>query len=207
MLMRIKCALGQLTVKKSQSVIWGKTSWALFLAHCRLLSLQKSWSLSSRGPVGQRNRAYSWGMGSSREGSLQWQCSLQERKGHSSGAVAKRVFPQEGRGQCWWGLRTAGHVWSTRVPAPRQNLPRTGLSVIAEELGIHPGPCAVLSHFSRVWLCNLKDCSPPSSSVHGILQARVLEWVALSFSSGSSQPRDRTCVSYVSCVGRQFLYH
>ena len=36
------------------------------------------------------------------------------------------------------------------------------------------------------------DCSPPSSSVHGILQARILEWVAISFSRGSSQPRDRT---------------
>ena len=36
------------------------------------------------------------------------------------------------------------------------------------------------------------DCSPPGSSVHGIFQARVLEWVAISFSQGSSQPRDRT---------------
>ena len=39
------------------------------------------------------------------------------------------------------------------------------------------------------------DCSPPSSSVHGILQARILEWVALSFSRGSCQPRDGTHVS------------
>ena len=41
------------------------------------------------------------------------------------------------------------------------------------------------------------DCSPPGSSVHGILQARILEWVAISFSRGSSQPRDWTCVSYL----------
>ena len=41
-------------------------------------------------------------------------------------------------------------------------------------------------------LCNPVDCSPPGSSVHGILQARILEWVAISFSRGSSQPRDRT---------------
>ena len=40
--------------------------------------------------------------------------------------------------------------------------------------------------------CNPMDCSPPGSSVHGILQARTLEWVAISFSRGSSQPRDRT---------------
>ena len=46
------------------------------------------------------------------------------------------------------------------------------------------------------------DCSPPGSSVHGILQARILEWVAISFSRGSSQPRDQT---QVSCIrGRRF---
>ena len=41
------------------------------------------------------------------------------------------------------------------------------------------------------------DCSPPGSSVHGILQARILEWVAIPFSRGFSQPRDRT---WVSCI-------
>jgi len=39
------------------------------------------------------------------------------------------------------------------------------------------------------------DCSPPGSSVHGILQERILEWVAIPFSRGSSQPRDGTQVS------------
>ena len=47
------------------------------------------------------------------------------------------------------------------------------------------------------------DCSPPDSSVHGISQARILEWVAISFSRGSSWPRDQT---WVSCIGRQILY-
>ena len=41
----------------------------------------------------------------------------------------------------------------------------------------------------------------------GILQARILEWVAMPSSRGSSQPRDGTYVSYVSCLGRQVLYH
>ena len=41
----------------------------------------------------------------------------------------------------------------------------------------------------------------------GILQARILEWVAMLSSGGPSQPRDRTYVSYVSCIGRQVLYH
>ena len=51
-------------------------------------------------------------------------------------------------------------------------------------------------------LCNPVDCSPPGSSVHGILQARILEWVAISSSRGSSQPRDRTQVSCIA--GRRF---
>ena len=42
------------------------------------------------------------------------------------------------------------------------------------------------------------DCSPPGSSIHGIFQARILEWVAISFSSGSSQPRDQTLVSRIA---------
>ena len=43
-------------------------------------------------------------------------------------------------------------------------------------------------------LCKPMDCSPSGSSVHGILQARMLEWVAMPSSRGSSQPRDRTLV-------------
>ena len=50
-----------------------------------------------------------------------------------------------------------------------------------------------------------KDCSPPSSSVCWIPQARVLEWVAISFSRGSSWPRDQTCVSCVSCIAGRFF--
>ena len=46
-------------------------------------------------------------------------------------------------------------------------------------------------------LCDPMDCSPSGSSDHGIFQARLLEWVAISFSSGSSQPRDRTRVSRI----------
>ena len=56
-------------------------------------------------------------------------------------------------------------------------------------------------------LCNPMDSSPPGSSVHGILRLRILEWVAMPSSRGSSQLRDGTCVSYVSCIGRQVLYH
>ena len=47
---------------------------------------------------------------------------------------------------------------------------------------------------------------PPHFSVHGILQARTLDWVAISFSGGSSPPSDWTPISCVSCIGRQILY-
>ena len=52
-------------------------------------------------------------------------------------------------------------------------------------------------------LCNPADCSPPGSSVHGFLQARILEWVAISFSRGSSHPGEW---AYGSCADRQTLY-
>ena len=51
------------------------------------------------------------------------------------------------------------------------------------------------------------DCSPPGSSVHGSLQARILECVAMPSSRGSSHPRGQTHVSFVFSTGRQILYH
>ena len=63
----------------------------------------------------------------------------------------------------------------------------------------------VLSHFGHVWLCSPIDCGPPGSSVHGILQARILEWVATSSSRGFSWPRGQTRVSCVSFIGSGFF--
>ena len=56
-------------------------------------------------------------------------------------------------------------------------------------------------------VCVPMDYSLPRSSVHGILQARILEWVVMPASRGSSRPRDRTRVSYGSCIGRWALQH
>ena len=82
---------------------------------------------------------------------------------------------------------------------------------------IHMEECQMLNTLVRMYLaaskrsdiahscptlCDPVDCSLQGSSVHGIFQARVLEWVAISFSSGSSQPRDRTQVSCIA--GRRF---
>ena len=53
-------------------------------------------------------------------------------------------------------------------------------------------------------LCEPMDCRLPGSSVHGILQTRILEWVPFCFSRGPSRPRDPTCISY---TGRRVLYH
>ena len=61
------------------------------------------------------------------------------------------------------------------------------------------GVCSVVSSS-----CDPMDCSPLSSSLYGIFQARILEWAAISYSRRSSWPRDRTCIS---CIGRQILYH
>ena len=55
-------------------------------------------------------------------------------------------------------------------------------------------------------LCSPVDCTSPGSSVHGILQAGILEWGAMPSSRGRSRPRDRTWVSHVSCIGRWVLY-
>ena len=52
-------------------------------------------------------------------------------------------------------------------------------------------------------LCDHMDCSLPGSSVHGIFQTRILEWVAISFSKGSSRPRDQT---HVSCITKVLYY-
>ena len=53
--------------------------------------------------------------------------------------------------------------------------------------------------------CDPLDCSPPGSPVHGILQATMLEGVAIPFSRGSSQPRDQTCVSCISGIAGRFF--
>ena len=66
--------------------------------------------------------------------------------------------------------------------------------------------CCVVLTQSCLTLCGPVDCSLLGSSIHGIFQARILEWIAISFSGGSSQPRDQTCVSSVSCMlGRFFI--
>ena len=67
--------------------------------------------------------------------------------------------------------------------------------------------CVCVCALSRLvlTLCDPMDRSLLGSSVHGILWARILEWVAVPSSRGSSQPRDGTDISYVSCIGGRFF--
>ena len=93
---------------------------------------------------------------------------------------------------------------SPHSPATARFKPRSG--------NLHaPNPCGACMHAKSIQscptLCDSADWSPPGSTIHGILQARILEWVARSSSRGSFCLRDQTQVSYISCIGRWLLYH
>ena len=87
---------------------------------------------------------------------------------------------------------------------------KVGTIMLSPSLLPSPSPSSACRHAkplqSCLTLCDL-ICSPLGSSVHEILQAAILEWVAKPSSRESSQPRDRTHVSYICCIGRWVLYH
>ena len=87
-----------------------------------------------------------------------------------------------------WARRTGNNLSS-----------RCAIMAVIESL-VPPWPSEVAQSYPT--LCDPMDCGLPRSSIHGIFQARVLEWIAISFSRGPSQPRDRTQVFCV--VGRRF---
>ena len=102
-------------------------------------------------------------------------------------------------------------LWNSFNPNP--GTPGCGFSVLMLELLSDFQQLSSCLHFptkeseseviqSCPTLCDPMDCSLPGSSVHGIFQAIVLEWVAISFSRGSSRPRDHTQVSHI--VDRRF---
>ena len=106
-----------------------------------------------------------------------------------------------------------GALWVSGIPGEKGELVRTtptlrhlaGMS-LPPHLSVATLCVCTKSLQSCLSLCDPVDNSPPGSSVHGILQARMLEWVAMPCSKGSSRCRDRTCLSYVSCIGRWVLY-
>ena len=84
---------------------------------------------------------------------------------------------------------------------------RKELEIIIELVWCQSACVHARSLLSCLTVCNPMDYSPSGSSVHGILQARIVKWVAISSSRGSSRPSDCNHISYVSCIGRWVLYH
>ena len=104
-------------------------------------------------------------------------------------------LPEIIMGVCW--VEETHSITAAAISMVSALLPTdTGCSIKPE------GLLLLLVTQSRPALCYSMDCSPPGSSIHGILQARILEWVAVPFSRGSSQPRDWTQVSHTA--GRFF---
>ena len=99
--------------------------------------------------------------------------------------------------ECTWA-----HL-SSRVPDLSQGL---SVNFTKPEYMTSPNTVRACYVTSVVSLCNPIDCNPPDS-IHGVFQARILEQVAMASSRGSFRPRDRTCISYISCIGRRVLYH
>ena len=89
--------------------------------------------------------------------------------------------------------------WRINIFLKRGGIARSSVNTMAESL-------KVLVTQSCMTLFDPIDYSPPESSAHGILQARMLECVAMPSSRGSSWPRDWTCIFYVPSIGRQVLY-
>ena len=90
------------------------------------------------------------------------------------------------------GLQAIGVVESRMWLSDYHSLTHSLITHLAE-----PSEMKVLVTQSCQTLCDHTDCSPPGSSVHGISQARILEWVVILFSRGSPQPRDWTCISHI----------
>ena len=91
-----------------------------------------------------------------------------------------------------------------------QNEVAQSCPTLSDPMGYSPlGPPSCISVWvsvaqSCLTFCHPMECSPSGSSVHGILQAKILEWVAIIYSRASSRPRAQT---HISCIGRWILYH
>ena len=101
-------------------------------------------------------------------------------------------------------MATQSSILAWRIPRTEEpgELQSMGLQRVGDDCRDLAGMCVLVTQ-SCLILCNPMDCSPSGSSVRGILQAKILEQVAIPFSRGSSQPRDQTQVSHTA--GRFFI--
>ena len=99
------------------------------------------------------------------------------------------------------GNRRVGWWMGTGLRVRFSDTPHKSSSIIVIAIKVC---CAKLSQ-SCLTLCDPMDCSPPGSTVRGILKTRILEWVAMPSFRGSSQPRDQTCIAQVSCIAGSFF--
>ena len=134
---------------------------------------------------------------------------------HSRAQAAGEVA--RGRGSCLLHVLivVSSLRAKTKVSGAGKCIPPTGQHDRDGGTVSEQGPCSTEDDFlgyvrvlpllqSCPALCDPVSCSLPGFSVHGVLQAKILEWVAISSSRGSSQPRARTRASYISCVGGFF---
>ena len=136
---------------------------------------------------------------------LGWEDPLEKGKATHSTILAWRIPQPEESGRLQsTGLQRAGHDWVTNTYLCQdQCLEHGKTQYLWCFLIIAVSVCVVVTQMFLT-LCDPVDCSLPDSSVHGILQAGILEWVAVlsSFSRVSSWPRDRT---RVSCIAGSFF--
>ena len=125
--------------------------------------------------------------------------------------IIKR-FTKQQENLCWDWIaqnQTVLNGMETKVNKIVLNLPKLGYDCSHIEC-----VCVCMHVWARVHihthlcltLCNPMNCSPLDSSVYGIFQARIREWIAISYSRGSSQSRFQTSISCIPCTGRQILY-
>ena len=121
-----------------------------------------------------------------------------------SPSLAGRFFTTEppGKPTCWYGRSQNLWFYYNLIPAIKFLV-----CLHIYKWGQNLKVLSVRKMVSFRILCGPMDCSPPGFSVLGILQARILEWVPISSSRGSSWSRNWTCVPCISCIGRRFLYH
>ena len=142
-----------------------------------------------------------WGLVNQSLGHWGSECKGLERQRTRGSSLGKTPLLEE-NGAFWKGAVSLGGIivkegTSCHCGPERKKMMSLSMCVCARSLQL----CSTLGDSMDY---GLSEASP---SVRGTLQARILKWIVMPSSRESSLPRDQTCVSYVSCIGRQILYH